>query len=207
MTKPILNCVKKLHVVELDRDIIKFLKNNFADKLVIHEGDALNFDFTFNNEPLRIVGNLPYNISTPLLFHLANYNNIVDMHFMLQKEVVERLCAKPSTSDYGRLTVMMQYKYNCSKMLDVGAECFNPAPKVESAIVKIIPKPQVMWESVKYTKLNRVVTSAFNQRRKTIHNSLKGVISSDVFNQLNIDIKKRAENLTVAEYIILANTI
>ncbi|MBY0380246.1 MAG: 16S rRNA (adenine(1518)-N(6)/adenine(1519)-N(6))-dimethyltransferase RsmA [Burkholderiales bacterium] len=207
LTKPILEYVEKLHVIELDRDIIKFLKNSFADKLVIHEGDALNFNFTFNNEPLRIVGNLPYNISTPLLFHLANYNNIIDMHFMLQKEVVERLCAKPSTGNYGRLSVMMQYKYNCSKILDVGAQCFNPVPKVASAVVKIVPKPQFMWKEVNYIKLNQVVMMAFNQRRKTIQNSLKGLINNDVFDKLNIDIKKRAENLTVTEYIILATTI
>ena len=120
LTKPLLEKLPSLHVVELDRDIISFLKNNFSNNLIIHEGDALKFNYTFDNNKIRIVGNLPYNISTPLLFHLAEFENVVDMHFMLQKEVVERICAAPDCSDYGRLSIMLQYKFDCHKMLDVG---------------------------------------------------------------------------------------
>lgn len=215
LTKPIIEQMnansepnlEKLHVIELDRDIIRLLKNNFADQLIIHEGDALKFDFSFNNSKIRVIGNLPYNISTPLLFHLANYYNIHDMHFMLQDEVVNRICATPDNKDYGRLTVMTQYKFNCSKMLDVAKECFDPIPQVESAIIRLTPKPKEQWEKVNQKKLNEIVTNAFNQRRKTIQNSLKNLVSSEILEKLNIDLKKRAENLTVAEYIALANTI
>lgn len=207
LTRPILEYVKCLHVVELDRDIIKFLKYSFDDKLIIHEGDALKFDYSFDQKIIRVIGNLPYNISTPLLFHLAQYHNIKDMHFMLQKEVVERICAKPNSSDYGRLSVMLQYRFQTFKMLDVSRECFEPMPKVESAIVRLIPKPVIQWQNINEIKLNKIVTAAFNQRRKTIHNSLRNVVSSNIFEQLNIDIKKRAENLSVAEYIQLATHI
>ncbi|MCE2706099.1 MAG: 16S rRNA (adenine(1518)-N(6)/adenine(1519)-N(6))-dimethyltransferase RsmA [Proteobacteria bacterium] len=207
LTKPIMEHTNKLNVVELDRDIIKYLKTTFDDKLVIHEGDALKFDYTFNNEIIRVIGNLPYNISTPLLFHLAKYHNIKDMHFMLQKEVVERICAKPNNGDYGRLTVMLQYKFECFKMLDVSRECFDPAPKVESAIIRLIPRPLIQWQAVNEIKLNQVVTAAFNQRRKTIQNSLKNIISAETLHKLNIDLKKRAENITVSEYVELTSYI
>lgn len=207
LTKPILDHTNELHVIELDRDIIQFLKHEFPHKLIIHEGNALKFDFSFDSKEIRVVGNLPYNISTPILFHLANYSNIKDMHFMLQKEVVDRLCAEPNNRDYGRLTVMMQYKFKCHKMLNVEKQCFDPAPKVESAIVRIIPKAQKIWDMVDRKKLNTIVTQAFNQRRKTIQNSLKGLIKVETFESLNIDLKKRAENLTVTEYINLSNII
>jgi len=207
LTKPIMEHTNKLNVVELDRDIIKYLKTTFDDKLVIHEGDALKFDYTFNNEIIRVIGNLPYNISTPLLFPLAKYHNIKDMHFMLQKEVVERICAKPNNGDYGRLTVMLQYKFECFKMLDVSRECFDPAPKVESAIIRLIPRPLIQWQAVNEIKLNQVVTAAFNQRRKTIQNSLKNIISAETLHKLNIDLKKRAENITVSEYVELTSYI
>lgn len=201
LTKPMLDYVNNLHVVELDRDIIKYLKTNFDQQLIVHSGDALKFDFSFNNTPIKVIGNLPYNISTPLLFYLANFNNITEMYFMLQNEVVERLCARPNNKEYGRLSVMMQYKFNCVKLLDIAKECFDPVPKVESAIIKISPKPYDTWKTINYDKLNHIVSNAFNQRRKTIQNSLKNVVTTQIFEQLNIDIKKRAENLTVDEYI------
>ncbi len=204
LTRPILEHVEILNVVELDRDIIKFLKYTFHDKLIIHEADALKFDYSFEQKLIRVIGNLPYNISTPLLFHLAKFHNILDMHFMLQKEVVDRICAKPNNGDYGRLSVMLQYRFQSFKMLDVSRECFDPMPKVESAIVKLIPKPHTEWDNVNEAQLNRVVTAAFNQRRKTIHNSLKNIVKPDVFENLNIDIKKRAENLSVNEYVLLS---
>ena len=206
LTKPLLEKLPSLHVVELDRDIISFLKNNFSNNLIIHEGDALKFNYTFDNNKIRIVGNLPYNISTPLLFHLAEFENVVDMHFMLQKEVVERICAAPDCSDYGRLSIMLQYKFDCHKMLDVGKEFFTPAPKVESAIVRLKPKAREKWQDVDEKKLNNIVTAAFSKRRKTIRNSLNNIISSETLATLGIDSGKRAENLTVAEYLKLAAT-
>ncbi|HMT02133.1 MAG TPA: 16S rRNA (adenine(1518)-N(6)/adenine(1519)-N(6))-dimethyltransferase RsmA [Burkholderiales bacterium] len=208
LTMPLLNYIQKLRVVEIDRDIINYLKEKFdVNKIEIFSADALKFDFTFNNEKIRVVGNLPYNISTPLLFHLMKFNNILDMHFMLQKEVVSRICAKPNSHEYGKLTVMLQYKYNCEKMLDVGKECFKPQPKVESAIVKIMPKPNADWEGVDIVKLEKVVGLAFQQRRKTINNSLKQLFDKKKLNDLGIDENKRAENLTINEYKILAKAI
>ena len=205
LTKPLLAAVSKLHVIELDRDIISFLKSNFSDNLIIHEGDALKFDYKFNNEAIRVVGNLPYNISTPLLFHLALFENIIDMHFMLQKEVVDRICAAPGNADYGRLSIMLQYKFDCHKMLDVAPECFTPAPKVDSAIVRLKPKPREMWQHVDEKKLNHIVTSAFSKRRKTIRNSLNNVISLETLESLGIPSTSRAENLSVSDYLKLAS--
>lgn len=207
ITKPILELIDHLDVIELDRDIISYLKKTLADKITIHEGDALKFDYSFNNQPIRIVGNLPYNISTPLLFHLAQFENILDMHFMLQKEVAERICAKHSSNDYGRLSVMLQVKFKCYSMLAVGPESFYPAPKVESSFIKMVPKPIEQWKHLDLNKLNQVVSRAFNQRRKTIANSLKPLFTTEQLEQLGLDIKKRAENLSVEEYIKLSQTL
>ena len=210
LTTPLLELVKQLHVVEIDRDIIHYLNQRFKDNLVIHSGDALKFDYSMPDvlkpgQKIRVVGNLPYNISTPLLFHLAEFTNILDMHFMLQKEVVERICAKPNHSDYGRLSIMLQYKFACNKMLDVDARSFDPQPKVQSAIVRLKPRPREDWQEVDEKKLNHIVTSAFSKRRKTIHNSLKNAVAPELLEQLGIDPQKRAENLTVAEYLQLAS--
>lgn len=208
LTKPILEFTNHLHVVEIDRDIIHYLEKNLADKLTIHGVDALKFDFnSLLSDKIRVIGNLPYNISTPLLFHLAEYKNILDMHFMLQKEVVDRICASPNNGDYGRLSVMLQYQFNCRKMLDVPHTSFDPEPKVESAIVKLIPKPAADTINIDKKRLNTIVTAAFNQRRKTITNSLKNVVNIELLEKLGIDNKKRAENLTVAEYISLSNEL
>ncbi len=143
LTRPLLKLLNTLHVVEIDRDIIARLKTDYPqDKIVIHEGDALKFDIAELPTPLRIVGNLPYNISSPLLFHFSDYAaRITDMHFMLQNEVVERMVAAPSTPEYGRLSVMLQYRFYMEKLIDVPPESFRPAPKVDSAIVRMIPIP------------------------------------------------------------------
>jgi 16S rRNA (adenine1518-N6/adenine1519-N6)-dimethyltransferase len=209
LTRPLLNKVPKLHVIELDRDIIHFLNTNFpTDKLIVHEGDALKFNYSFseyvNAQKIRVVGNLPYNISTPLLFHLAEHDNILDMHFMLQKEVVDRICASPGNADYGRLSIMLQYKFDCHKMLDVGRECFTPSPKVESAIVRLKPKPHDLWQHINEKKLNHIVTAAFSKRRKTIRNSLNNIVSIEKLANLGIDSNNRAENLSVNDYLKLA---
>ena len=208
LTKPLLEHVVHLDVVEIDRDILAYLHEKYTNEQIsIHDGDALKFDFSFNGLPIRVIGNLPYNISTPLLFHLSQFSNIIDMHFMLQQEVVDRICAAPNNGDYGRLSVMLQYKYTCTKMIDVAARCFYPSPKVESAIVRLIPKPPGDWQHIDEKRLNYIVTSAFSQRRKTILNSLKGIFTKDVLLNAGIDVTKRAENLTVAEYINLSKLI
>lgn len=206
LTIPLIAKIGKLEVVEIDWDIISILRKNFTNEQInIHSADALKFDYSFNQNPIRVVGNLPYNISTPLLFHLAQFNNIQDMHFMLQKEVVERICAKPNNKDYGRLSIMLQYKFVCDKMLDVAASSFKPEPKVESAIVRLKPLSIDAQYLVDEKALNTVVTHAFGQRRKTISNSLKNIIKPETFTKLGIDTNMRAENLSVAQYVFLAN--
>ena len=207
LTRPLLKTLNTLHVVEIDRDIIARLKSDYPqDKIVIHEGDALKFDFATLGTPLRIVGNLPYNISSPLLFHFAKFaEGITDMHFMLQNEVVERMVAEPSTAAFGRLSVMLQYRFYMEKLLDVPPQSFRPAPKVDSAIVRMIPLPAeqiTVQDEVMYAK---VVTAAFGQRRKTLRNTLKGYLTESEFARLDINPQLRAENLGVAEYIRIAN--
>lgn len=206
---PVINRIGKLNVIEIDRDIISFLKKNVAiDKLNIYECDVLKFDFRVFLNKFRLIGNLPYNISTPLLFHiLPKIDLINDMHFMLQKEVVDRICAKPNTKDYGKLSIMLQLKLNCYNMINVAPSSFSPAPKVDSAIIRMIPKDinDVIFCNEKL--LSQIVTNAFNQRRKTISNSLNLFLSLDDFNFLYIDSKKRAENLTILEYVKITNYV
>ncbi len=207
LTRPLLKILNKLHVVEIDRDIIARLKTDYPqDKIVIHEGDALKFDFATLGTPLRIVGNLPYNISSPLLFHFADYAaQITDMHFMLQNEVVERMVAEHSTAAYGRLSVMLQYRFCMEKLIDVPPQSFRPAPKVDSAIVRMIPIPAdkiAVKDEVLYAQ---VVATAFGQRRKTLRNTLKGYLAEAEFAQLGIDAQLRAENLGVEEFTRIAN--
>lgn len=207
LTRPLLKQLNKLHVVEIDRDIISRLKTDYPqDKIVIHEGDALQFDFATLAAPLRIVGNLPYNISSPLLFHFAGYTaRITDMHFMLQNEVVERMVAKPSTPEYGRLSVMLQYRFYMEKLLDVPPESFRPPPKVDSAIVRMIPRPVAEMQVHDEARFALIVSAAFSQRRKTLRNTLKSYLAESDFAQLGIDAQLRAENLGVAEFARITN--
>jgi 16S rRNA (adenine1518-N6/adenine1519-N6)-dimethyltransferase len=165
LTRPLLKKLHHLHVVEIDRDIIARLESDYPkEKLVIHGGDALEFDFATLPAPLRIVGNLPYNISSPLLFHFAAYaGRIKDMHFMLQNEVVERMVAEPSTPEYGRLSVMLQYRFHMEKLLDVPPESFRPAPKVDSAIVRMIPLPATEISVCNEKLFAAIVRTAFGQ--------------------------------------------
>jgi 16S rRNA (adenine1518-N6/adenine1519-N6)-dimethyltransferase len=173
LTGPLLQQVSRLDVVELDRDLVELLKTKFKqqDNLRIHSADALNFDFSAladDNGKLRIIGNLPYNISTPLMFHLLSFASCIkDMHFMLQKEVVDRICAAPGSKQYGRLSVMMQYYCAAEPLFDVPPESFNPVPKVMSAIVRLAPHAQPPVQVNNMTGFNRVVAQAFSQRRKT----------------------------------------
>jgi len=211
LTRPLLKKLNHLHVVEIDRDIIARLENdypqdNVKSKLTIHAGDALEFDIATLPVPLRIVGNLPYNISSPLLFHFAKYaERITDMHFMLQNEVVERMVADHSTPEYGRLSVMLQYRFHMEKLLDVPPESFRPAPKVDSAIVRMIPLAagEILVRNEKLYAA--VVSAAFGQRRKTLRNTLRGYLDEADFERLGINPQLRAENLAVADFIGVAN--
>ena len=209
LTEPLLACVDHLHVVEIDRDLIARLKQRHPpERLTIHEGDALAFDFPKIGRGLRLVGNLPYNISTPLLFHLAAYGDAVrDMHFMLQKEVVERLVAVPGDSDFSRISVMLQYRFHLEWLLDVPPESFDPAPKVDSAVVRLIPKAAAELDARDPGRLERVVQQAFSQRRKMLRNTLKGLLDEAAFAELGIDPTARAEDLAVADYVRIANAL
>lgn len=213
LTDPLLQRLDHLHVVEIDRDIVARLRPRYSpERLTIHQGDALAFDFsslvTEEGKPLHVVGNLPYNISTPLLFHLAGFAECVyDMHFMLQKEVVERLVAEPGSSDFGRLSVMLQYRFVIDWLLDVPPECFTPAPKVDSAVVRLIPRPADELTANDETRFAAVVAAAFAQRRKMLRNNLKGILGDDGFAALGIAPTARAEELSVADYIRIANSL
>ena len=213
LTAPLLQKLDHLHVVEIDRDIVTRLRQRFSpEKLTIHQGDALAFDFGgLAQRPgpkLHVVGNLPYNISTPLLFHLAQFANCVfDMHFMLQKEVVERMVAEPGTADYGRLSVMLQYRFVMDWLLDVPPESFDPAPKVDSAVVRLIPRPPEELTVRDEARFGAVVAAAFGQRRKMLRNNLKGVIDDVLFEELHIAPTARAEELPLSDYIRLANAV
>lgn len=213
LTAPLLNSAIKLDVIELDRDLVALLNKKFRglERLTIHSADALNFDFqglAESHEKLRIVGNLPYNISTPLLFHLLeNTDCIQDMHFMLQKEVVDRICAEPGSKKYGRLSVMTQYYCDAEHLFDVPPESFDPAPQVTSSIIRLIPhsSPPVTVDSI--ADLNTVVVQAFSQRRKTIRNSLRNLVSETTFAELGIDPSARAETLSLEEYAALSRSL
>ncbi|BEV72765.1 16S rRNA (adenine(1518)-N(6)/adenine(1519)-N(6)) -dimethyltransferase RsmA [Paludibacterium sp. THUN1379] len=209
ITHPLLNRLNKLHVVEIDRDIISRLQQQFpADKLVIHAGDALAFDFASIPGQLKIVGNLPYNISTPLLFHLASYGDrVIDMHFMLQKEVVDRMVAEPSCADYGRLSVMLQYRFEMESLIDVPPESFWPPPKVDSAVVRMMPAPGRCGLAKDETLLEKLVSQAFAQRRKTLRNNLKGLLSDEDFAAAGVDPTLRPENIRVEQYVVMANLL
>ena len=209
LTEPLMARVERLHVVEIDRDLIARLKKQHSpERLVIHEGDALAFDFASIGSGLRLVGNLPYNISTPLLFHLADYaDRVYDMHFMLQKEVVERMVATPGDADCGRLSIMLQYRFYLEWLIDVPPESFDPAPKVDSAVVRLIPKTAAERTARDERTLDRVVTAAFAQRRKMLRNNLKGILDDAGFAALGIAPTARAEELAVDDYVCIANSL
>jgi 16S rRNA (adenine1518-N6/adenine1519-N6)-dimethyltransferase len=209
LTRPLLASGASLDVVELDRDLVSYLQQEFAGqpRLTIHSADALNFDFSAlarDNTKLRVIGNLPYNISTPLMFHLLeNTSCIQDMHFMLQKEVVDRICASPGSKQYGRLSVMMQYYCTPELLFEVPPESFNPIPKVMSAIVKLCPHPQPPVTIRDATSFGQLVSQAFSQRRKTIRNSLKNLVDDQQMLALDIDPNLRAEALSLEQFALL----
>ncbi len=207
ITEPLMARLDHLHVVEIDRDLIARLKKQHPpERMTIHEGDALNFDFATIGKDLRLVGNLPYNISTPLLFHLASFVGIVhDMHFMLQKEVVERMVAVPGETDFSRISVMLQYRFHIEWLIDVPPESFDPPPKVQSAFVRLIPKDASELNAKNPEKFAQLVQKAFSQRRKMLRNTLKGTLSDAGFAELGIVPTCRAEDVTVEDYVRIAN--
>lgn len=209
MTQPLIRHLNHLHVVEIDRDIIQWMQGFYPDgKITIHNSDVLKFDFAVIGERIRVVGNLPYNISSPILFKLLeNTAQIIDMHFMLQKEVVERMVAHPSTPEYGRLSVMLQYRLQMEYLITVPPEAFDPAPKVESAFVRCIPYQTPPYPASDEALFAKVVTAAFGQRRKTLRNTLKGLLDDAGFTALDINPQLRAENLGVAEFVAISNFI
>jgi len=196
----------RMAAIEIDRDLAARLRERFPpDRLALHEADALAFDFAVLGEDLRVVGNLPYNISSPLLFHLASFESrLRDIHVMLQREVVARMTALPGTPDYGRLTVMLQARFRVTRLFTVPAGAFRPAPKVESAVARLVPlgaaRPAIADEAL----FARIVAAAFGQRRKTLRNAVSGVVDEDALRAAGIDPAARGETLSVADFVRLA---
>ncbi len=209
LTSPLLSCVEKLNVIEIDKDLAAALRTNFGDekRLIIQETDALNLDFnSFDHTDLRIVGNLPYNISTPILFHLLKYRErIKDMTFMLQKEVVDRICANSGNKQYGRLSIMLQYYCDVESLFVVKPGAFTPIPKVDSAIIKLTPFQHPRYELSDHESFKIIVRESFSQRRKTIRNALRKYLDESVIRKAGIAPENRAENLEVSDFVTLAN--
>ncbi len=212
LTEPVGEKVDALTVVELDRDLAARLQTHpfLGPKLTIFQQDAMTFNFAElaaeRGQPLRVFGNLPYNISTPLMFHLFSYPGAIkDMHFMLQKEVVNRLVAGPGSKAYGRLTVMAQYYCQVIPVLEVPPHSFTPPPKVDSAVVRLVPHTRSPYPEVDVKVLSRITTEAFGKRRKTLRNSLGHLFSVQVLSDLGIDDTLRAENISIAQYCQLAH--
>ena len=209
MTALLIKQLDHMHVVELDRDLVARLEKAYPpEKLTVHSADALKFDFSKLPVPagqkLRIVGNLPYNISSPLLFHLADFADLVeDQHFMLQKEVVERMVAEPGTKAYGRLSVMLQWRYDMALMFIVPPTAFDPPPQVDSAIVRMVPTRRQLPCDGK--RLEAVVAKAFSQRRKVIRNCVAGMFTEAQLVEAGIDPGVRPEAVSLEQYVALAN--
>jgi 16S rRNA (adenine1518-N6/adenine1519-N6)-dimethyltransferase len=209
VTAPLLERVHVLHVVEIDRDLSAHLSAQFSpDRLFVHQGDALSFDFGALGADLRLVGNLPYNISSPLLFHIARFTaSVRDCHFMLQREVVDRMAAAPGSKSYGRLSVMLQYRFRVEKLFNVPAGAFRPMPKVDSAFVRLVPHARLPVAALDEARLAEVVAAAFSQRRKTVRNALAAYADADQLSGLGIDPRLRPEDLSLEDFIRLANAV
>jgi len=209
LTEALLPAVGSLDVVEIDPALARDLRNRFAaDQVRVHEADALEFDFASLPAPLRVVGNLPYNVSTPILFRIAaQAARILDCTFMLQKEVVDRMVAAPGTADYGRLSVMLQYRFEMHPLLKVPPGAFTPPPKVDSAVVRMMPLPATRPVAHDEALFAALVAAAFSQRRKTLRNAARALAGEDAFARAGIDARRRGETLSVAEFIALADAI
>lgn len=213
LTIPVLQQAQQLEVIELDRDLVVELNERFGStgQLIVHAADVLAFDFaTLKTDArlLRIFGNLPYNISTPLLFHLLEYADLIDdMVFMLQKEVAMRMAAQPKQADYGRLSVMLQYACSVDVLFHVPPQAFDPPPKVQSSIVRLKPHRTLPFPVNDKLLLARLVQRAFGQRRKTLRNSLKAMVTDDIWNRVDIRSDTRPEALSVKDFVVLANAM
>lgn len=213
LTLPLLEKVKQLQVIELDWDLATILAQHttqagYTHNITIYQQNALEFDFAslFHNQKLRIIGNLPYNISTPLLFYLLSFAPIIhDMHFMLQQEVVDRMCATPNTKAYGRLTVMVQCQCQVQSLLTVEPSAFKPAPKVMSKVVRLVPFTNPLHPVEDLLLLQHITTEAFNQRRKIIQNALKAYLTQTDFDQLSLNPQLRPEALSVQDFVKISN--
>src|SRR5215470_19994224 len=209
MTEPLLQHLDSLHVVEIDRDIVARLATRFpGERLVVHQGDALEFDFSAMGSGLRLVGNLPYNISSPMLFHTAKFAACIrDCHFMLQEEVVDRMAAKPGGKSFGRLSVMLQYRFRVEKLFDVPPRAFRPAPRVNLALARLIPHAVLPAPAQDEAMLAQLVSKAFSQRRKTLRNAVADYASAQELETLGLDSRLRPENLSLQDFVRLANAI
>jgi 16S rRNA (adenine1518-N6/adenine1519-N6)-dimethyltransferase len=207
LTKPLLEKTKHLFAIELDRDIVNWMQNQYSkNNITIFNEDVLNFNFHQFDKKIRIVGNLPYNISTPILFKcIEDIKIITDLHFMLQKEVVDRMIAAPSSSEYGRLSVMLQYYFAMEHLVHVPKESFDPEPKVESSFVRLIPYDNYPFVANNIDQFGKIVKEAFSQRRKTIRNTLKNFMSANDFENIDINPQLRAENLSVSDFVKISN--
>lgn len=209
LTGPLLDRLDHLTVIEIDRDLAARLGNLYpSDRLSVLQGDALEVDFRTLGTQLRVVGNLPYNISSPLLFHLAEYADLVlDQHFMLQREVVDRMTAQPSTADYGRLSVMLQARYRMYKLFDVDPEAFDPPPRVMSSVVRMVPLPADRLKPVSQAAFASLVTRSFGQRRKMLRRVLSDWMPLIDWDRAGVNPASRAEELSVAQFIALSDLL
>jgi 16S rRNA (adenine1518-N6/adenine1519-N6)-dimethyltransferase len=210
LTAPLADSGVELHLVELDRDLVALLARRFEHlpNVFLHEADALKVDFSSmtGNRPFRLVGNLPYNISTPLLFHVLQWSDlIVDMHFMLQQEVVNRMAAEPGTKAWGRLSIMCQYRCQVTPLFDVRPESFSPPPRVHSAIVRLVPHRQPPVQIDSLPAFERLVSQAFSMRRKTLRNCMRDLIETDQIEAAGIDPAVRPETLSLQQFAKLSN--
>jgi 16S rRNA (adenine1518-N6/adenine1519-N6)-dimethyltransferase len=210
ITRPLAARAGHLHLVELDRDLAARLRQEYPGdcNVTVHEADALKFDFSALGDAVRVVGNLPYNISTPLLFHLLDFRqHIVDMHFMLQKEVVDRMAATPGSKTYGRLSIMLGCQFQIDALFDVDRQAFDPPPDVTSAVVRLAPLPPRTYAIDDEQRFSKLVAQAFSQRRKTIRNSLKTMADEATLEAAGIDPSLRPEAIAIADYVRLANAL
>jgi 16S rRNA (adenine1518-N6/adenine1519-N6)-dimethyltransferase len=209
LTRPLLERVRRLTVIEIDRDLAARIASEFSpDRLALHTVDALRFDFATLGGELRVIGNLPYNISTPLLFHLARWDaSLRDLTVMLQREVVQRMVAAPATPEYGRLSVMLQARFRIERLFAVPSGAFHPAPKVESAVARLAPLGASRLRIVDEALFAQVVGAAFGQRRKTLRNALQHLAGPEDLQRAGVDPGARGETLAVSDFVRLANAL
>lgn len=212
ISKPLAESGAELHLLEIDRDLVARLKLIFEPMGLakVHQGDALKMDYSdiVQNRAFRLVGNLPYNISTPLIFHVLQWNEqVIDMHFMLQQEVVRRMAASPGSKAWGKLSVMCQYRCSVTPLFNVPPEAFSPAPRVQSSIVRLIPHPQPPVRVANLSAFERVVNQAFSQRRKTLRNSLRSVLDAPSIESAGIDPGIRPEMLSLEQFAALSELL